>query len=417
MSKIIKLEAKEILDSRNNPTIETLCVLESGAFGTASVPSGASTGAHEAHELRDGDPSRYSGKGVLKAVENVNTEIFENVVGKDFDQKSLDSTLIQLDGTENKSRLGANAILSVSLSFARAKAMEESLELFEYIQKLTGIEKKPTLPYGAFNIINGGKHADSGISFQEFMIIPVDFLTFSEKVKVAGKIIETLKANLEQDSYSTHLGDEGGFAPKLTSNEEALNYLVKTIEASGYSIAQVKLGLDVASSTFYKNGKYEFEGKALDNEAMISMYEALVTKYPIISIEDPLDEEDFEGFAKLTEKIGNTIRIVGDDLIVTNKTRLQKAIELKSINTVLIKPNQIGTLSETLVTIALAQANNIKTFISHRSGETLDTFIADLAVATNADFIKSGSLTKAERTVKYQRIIEIEKSLTANNKI
>lgn len=417
MSKIIKLEAKEILDSRNNPTIETLCVLESESKGIASVPSGASTGAHEAHELRDGDTARYGGKGVLKAVENVNTEIFEFLKDTDFNQNSLDKALIQLDGTENKSRLGANAILSVSLAFARAKAIEESLELFEYIQKLTGAENKPTLPYGAFNIINGGKHADSGISFQEFMIIPINFPTFSEKVKVAGEIIQTLKTNLENDGYSTHLGDEGGFAPKLASNEEALDYLVKAIEASGYSTDDIKLGLDVASSTFYKNGKYEFEGKVLDTDEMIQMYEGLISKYPIISIEDPFDEEDFDGFAKLTEKIGGKIRIVGDDLIVTNKTRLQKAIERKSINTVLIKLNQIGSLSETLETIALAQTNNIKTFISHRSGETLDTFIADLAVATDANFIKSGSLTRPERIAKYQRIIEIEESLTANNKI
>ncbi len=417
MSKINELKAEEVFDSRGNPTVMTVCILESGAKGTASVPSGASTGAHEAHELRDGDPSRYSGKGVLKAVENVNTEIFNFLKDKDFSQNSLDNTLIRLDGTENKSRLGANAILSVSLAFARAKAVEESQELFEYIQKLTGIENKPTLPYGAFNIINGGKHADSGISFQEFMIIPINFPTFSEKVKVAGGIIETLKTNLENDGYSTHLGDEGGFAPKLASNEEALNYLLKAIEASGYSTDDVKLGLDVASSTFYKNGNYEFEGKVLNADEMIQMYEDLITKYPIISIEDPLDEEDFDGFAKLTEKIGEKINIVGDDLIVTNKTRLQKAIDRKSINTVLIKLNQIGTLSETLETIELAQTNNIKTFISHRSGETLDTFIADLAVSTDANFIKSGSLTRPERVAKYSRIIEIEKSLTASNKI
>lgn len=415
MSKIKELKAQEVLDSRGNPTVLCTCTLLGGGIASASVPSGASTGVHEAHELRDGDTERHKGKGVLKAVENINTEIFEFLKEKDFDQRTLDEALIKLDATPNKSRLGANAILAVSLAFARAVAKEKNIELYEHLANLFGNTKTHTLPTPAFNIINGGKHADSGISFQEFMILPVSFPTLAEKVKVADKIINTLKMNLEKDRYSTHLGDEGGFAPKLASNEEAIKYLVKAIEESGYPTEQVKLGLDVASSTFYADGKYKFEGQILDQDAMVAMYEKLVVAYPIISIEDPFDEEDFEGFAKLNEKAGGKINIVGDDLIVTNISRLQTAIDQKSINTVLVKPNQIGTLSETLETIALAKANNIKTFISHRSGETLDTFIADLAVAVNADFIKAGSLTKEERKVKYDRLIEIEKRLTANN--
>ncbi len=412
MSKVKELKGEEVLDSRGNPTVLCTCTLDGGEIASASVPSGASTGVHEAHELRDGDTERWGGKGVLQAVENINTEIFEFLKEKDLSQKELDEELIKLDGTSNKSRLGANAILAVSLAFARALAKEKNLELYEHLTNLFGKTAKHTLPTPAFNIINGGKHADSGISFQEFMIIPLSFPTFAEKLKVAEKIISTLKMNLEKDGYSTHLGDEGGFAPKLKSNEEALKYLVKAIKESGYSTDEVKLGLDVASSTFYADGKYKFEGQILDQYAMITMYEKLVLGYPIISIEDPFDEEDFEGFTKLCEKIGDKINIVGDDLIVTNISRLQTAINQKSINTVLIKPNQIGTLSETLETIALAQANNIKTFISHRSGETQDTFIADLAVAVNADFIKAGSPTREERKIKYDRLIEIEKCLT-----
>lgn len=420
ISKIIEVKAKEILDSRNNPTISVSCMLENGAVGEASVPSGASTGRHEAHELRDKDMSRYGGKGVYKAIHNVNFEINDHLKDKKLDQEKLDKLLIKLDGTENKSRLGANAILGVSLAFARACAKEKNIELYEHLADIyfenetrEDRDKKFSLPELAFNIINGGKHADSGLSFQEFMIIPTGFDTIKDKIEAGKKVIANLKELLVADGFSVSLGDEGGFAPKLGSNEKAFTYIEKSIEKSGFTREQIKLGIDVAGSSFYKNGKYEVvEGTALNTLDMIYLYKELVKNHNIISIEDGLDQEDFAGFATLTKELGDKVNIVGDDLTVTNTKLIKKAIEEKSINTLLIKPNQIGTLTETLQAIKLAKENDIKIFISHRSGETMDTFIADLAVAVGADYIKAGSLTKEERIAKYNRLKDIENKLT-----
>ncbi len=414
MSIITKLEAKEILDSRGNPTVFASCTLSDGAEGSAAVPSGASTGIGEACELRDGDNGRFKGKGVLKAVENVNEEISKLLVGKEINQETLDESLIKLDGTKNKSRLGANAILAVSLSFARACAAQKGVELYEHLANLyfdNEEKRKYKIPEPAFNVINGGKHSDSGIAFQEFMFIPTGFKTIKEKVEVANKIIKTLRELLVKDNQSVTLGDEGGFAPKLSSNAEALKYLETAISLAGYDVDKVKLALDVAATTFFKDGSYVFEGKKLNTEEMINFYRELCDRYKIISIEDGLEEEDFAGFTELTKKLGDKINIVGDDLTVTNVEFIRKAIENESINTLLIKPNQIGTLSETLEAIRMAKENNIKIFVSHRSGETLDTFIADLAVGVGADFIKAGATTKEERVVKYNRLIEIEKIL------
>jgi len=411
MPIIAKLEAKEILDSRGNPTVFVSCALQSGASGEAAVPSGASTGIGEACELRDGDMKRFKGKGVLKAVENVNGEISKFLIGKEINQEKLDEGLIKLDGTKNKGRLGANAILAVSLAFARACANEKNIELYEHLANLYyGKEEKRKykIPQPAFNVINGGKHSDSGIAFQEFMLIPTEFKTIKIKVDVAHKIIDSLRGLLVKDNRSVTLGDEGGFAPKLSTNEEALKYLETAISSAGYDTAQVKLGLDVAATTFFKNGQYIFEGKKLNTEEMINFYRELCARHKIISIEDGLDEEDFKGFAQMEEKLGGQINIVGDDLTVTNVELIKKAIENKSINTLLVKPNQIGTLSETLQAIKMAKENGIKIFVSHRSGETLDTFIADLSVAVGADYIKAGATTKEERIVKYNRLLEIE---------
>lgn len=418
MPKIKYIKAEEILDSRGNPTLQTTCTLEGGFSAAASVPSGASTGAHEAHELRDNDPQRYDGKGVLKAIENVNTTIAQYVYGKEFTQENLDQTLLNLDGTQNKEALGANAILSVSLSFARACAQEKNVELYEYIASMfldNAKQKSLSLPQPAFNVINGGKHSDSGIPFQEFMLIPVEFKNIKEKIQVAKNITETLKKILTEKGYSTAMGDEGGFAPKLISNEEALDILMEAIEASGYSSNQVKIGIDSAATSFFKDGKYILNDQILNTEKMLNLYEVLANTYPIVSIEDGLQEEDFVGFTELNKRLGGKMNIVGDDLTVTNVPLLQKAIEQKSINTVLIKLNQIGTLTETLNAMKMAKENGIKTFVSHRSGETLDTFIADLAVGTNADFIKAGAPTKEERLAKYNRLIEIENILENKN--
>ncbi len=415
MSKIKNLIATEILDSRGNPTVEVLCMLESGAQGTASVPSGASTGAHEACELRDGDMTIHMGRGVEKALGHIRGEILTTVQGKELDQETLDTTLIALDGTPNKSRLGANAILAVSLAFVRACSNEKKVALYEHLADMyrgSGTPHTYTLPTPAFNVINGGKHSDSGISFQEFMLIPVGFATLAEKVEVVKHIMETLERLLIQYKYTVSLGDEGGFAPKLPINEQAFDYLKRAITTAGYTTGQVKLGVDVAATTLYKDGVYVMEGHEYTSDEMIMHYEKLVQTYPIISLEDGLQEDDFAGFALLCEKLGSHVCIVGDDLTVTNTERIQKAIDMKAINTVLIKPNQIGTLSETLHSIKLAKENNMKVFISHRSGETEDTFIADLSVAVGADFIKAGAPTKRERIVKYERLIEIENELS-----
>ena len=416
MSRIISIHAEEILDSRGNPTLEVVCTTERGS-GKAAVPSGASTGIHEALELRDGDMNQHHGKGVEKAIGNVNTEISGHIVGNDHDQASLDASLIALDGTENKSRLGANAILGVSLAFARAVADERGVELYRYIGVLSDTDTF-VLPTPFFNIINGGKHADSGLDIQEYMIAPVGFATFSEKVKAGEKIIETLRRLLIEKGLSTDLGDEGGFAPRLDSNEGAIVFIEKAIAESGYSHDEVKIALDVAASSFYTDGVYALKvgeiEKDMNTADMIRWYGELVSKHPIISIEDGLAEDDWDGFTLMNKEIGEKIQIVGDDLTVTNKKRIAKAIETRAINSVLIKLNQIGTLTETLEAITMTKGAGWKPFISHRSGETLDTFIADLVVGTRCECIKAGSLTRPERVCKYERLIEIEQKLSSS---
>ncbi len=417
MSKINSVKGREIIDSRGTPTIEVECLLESGVTAVASVPSGASKGIHEALELRDGDMRRFEGLGVLKAIENVDSEINQHVQGKDLDQRNLDELLVKLDGTENKSRLGANAILGVSLAFARASANEQKLELYEYIGNLAQ-NKSYKLPQPMFNVINGGKHADSGLDLQEFMLAPVGFSTFHEKVRAGSEVIASLKKILENNNYATSVGDEGGFAPKLKSNEEAIELIVQAITDANYSTDQIKIGIDVAASTLYKDDIYKLKIKGVETEKtsskMISWYQELVEKYPIISIEDGLAEDDWQGFTEMTEKLGKKIIIVGDDLTVTNVKRIEKAIEKKAINSVLIKLNQIGTLTETIEAIELTKKQDWIPFVSHRSGETTDTFIADLAVGTASDYIKSGSLVRGERVCKYDRLMEIEENLLSS---
>jgi enolase len=414
MSIIKKLIGREILDSRGNPTVSVTCELESGATGEASVPSGKSTGSLEALELRDGDMSRYAGLGVLKALENINLEINNNLQDKEFDQTTLDETLIRLDGTENKKRLGANAILGVSLAFAHASAREQGLELYKYFGAL-GNNSIFKISEPCLNIVNGGKHSDSGIDLQEFMIVPVLFDSFATKIEVAQKVVATLENILKNKNYKTDLGDEGGFAPALSSNEEALDFIVQAILDSGYTTDQIKIGIDSAASSFYKNGKYIFKvgGKREErnNIEMISWYENLVKEYQIIFLEDPFAEGDWEGFELINKTLGNKIKIVGDDLTVTNVKRINMAVERQAVNAVLIKVNQIGTITETIQAINLTKAQGWGCVVSHRSGETMDNTIADLAVGLGCDFIKSGAPTKPERLSKYERLIEIEKAL------
>ncbi len=417
MKRIKNLEASEILDSRGNPTVEVVCTLESGVSAKASVPSGASTGVHEALELRDHDQSRYAGKGVLKAVQNINEEILEYVKEKEWNQESLDKALIDLDGTENKSRLGANAILGVSLAFARASAVEEGKELYEYVGGLAGnISFK--VPQPMFNILNGGKHANNGLDVQEFLIAPITFENFREKVDVAGKVINALKNILIAKNLSTATGDEGGFAPTVSSSEEPIQLIMQAIQDAGYGEEQVKISLDVAASSFYQDGVYKIniagETKNLNSQELINWYTELVERYPIASIEDGLDEEDWEGFRFLSERLGNKIKIVGDDLLVTNLGRIKKAIEEKAVNCVLIKPNQIGTLSEAMAAVALAHKQGWSAFVSHRSGETMDTFISDLSAGMACEYIKAGALSQKQRICKYDRLIEIEEKINEN---
>ncbi len=413
MSTITFVTAREITDSRGNPTVETTIGLASGSVASASVPSGASTGIHEALELRDGGP-RFNGQGVLQAVSHITTEINNHLKGNDYDQRSLDNALIELDHTENKSRLGANAILGVSLAFARAVAQEQHVELHQYLAVLGGITVE-TLPQPMFNIINGGKHADSGLDIQEFMIGPIGFSSFHEKVRAAAEVIVALKKILHDKGYSVGVGDEGGFAPKLGSNEEAFDLIVLAITTAGYSTEQIKIAIDAAASSFYTDGAYvlkiDGQSKRLTSEELIDWYQSLVARYPVMSIEDGLDEEDWQGFATMTERLGKEITIVGDDLLVTNVARIQQAIDTQAVNAVLIKPNQIGTLSETIDAILLAKKQGWAPFVSHRSGETTDTFIADLSVGLACPFIKSGSLVRGERVCKYNRLMEIETSL------
>lgn len=417
MAKIQSVTAKEIIDSRGNPTLEVCCTLSRGVMAKASVPSGASTGVHEALELRDHDQSRYGGLGVLRAIENVNTEIYESIKGKDFDQTSLDMALIQRDGTENKSRLGANALLGVSLAFARACAEEQKVELYEYLGGL-GSTMNFKLPQPMFNVINGGKHADSGLDIQEFMLAPIGFDSFRRKVQATGEIILSLKKILKSKGYTTSVGDEGGFAPRLTTSEEALELIEEAIVVTNYTLDQVKIAIDAAASSFYKNGIYRLKiaGESADRTTnqVIDWYEELIERHPIISIEDGLAEDDWEGFVEMRKRLGDKIKIVGDDLTVTNSKRIQVAIDKQAINAVLIKPNQIGTLTETIEAIQLTKKQGWSPFVSHRSGDTTDTFIADLAVGLASDYIKSGSLVRAERVCKYNRLMEIEDII--NNK-
>ena len=409
MSIIKNIKGREILDSRGNPTVEVDVMLESGIVATASVPSGASTGINEALELRDNNKDRYMGKGVLKAVSNVNEIIKPKLVGMDvLNQRLIDETLLKLDGTENKSKLGANAMLGVSLACLKAAAKYSNKELYEYIGKGT------IIPRPMMNILNGGAHADNGLDFQEFMIIPMtkDFRT---NLRMGSEIFHHLKKILTQSGFSTGVGDEGGFAPNINSTEEALNLIIDAIKAANYIPGKdVYLGLDVAASEFYNDSKYSFEGKAKNSEELIEYYEYLCEKYPIISIEDGMAEDDYRGWKLLTEKLGKKIQLVGDDLFVTNKKLFQKGIDQKLGNAILLKLNQIGTVTETIETILLAKKARYNTIISHRSGETEDTYIADFAVGLNLGQIKTGSLCRSERTAKYNRLLRIFEKIYKN---
>ena len=416
-SKIISVKGREIIDSRGNPTVEVDVQLEGGGFGRAAVPSGASTGEYEAWELRDGDSSRYRGKGVTKAVENVNGKISELLVGKDAnDQSGIDQAMIDLDGTPNKKDLGANAILGVSLANAKAAAAAANLPLY----KLLGGESAVTLPVPMMNIINGGEHSDAPIDFQEFMIIPKEAPSFSEALRYGAEIFHSLASVLHDRGLSTAVGDEGGFAPNLESADDALAVIAEAVDKAGYSLgSQIAIALDVASSEFYdqEKGKYVFkksDGAELSAEELVDYYADLQKKYPIISIEDGCDQNDWDGWKILTDKIGSTTQLVGDDLFVTNVDFLQKGIDSNTANSILVKVNQIGSLSETLKAVNLAIDSDYTAVISHRSGETEDATIADIAVGTNAGQIKTGSLSRSDRMAKYNQLLRIEQELGAN---
>ena len=411
---IQKVRAREVLDSRGNPTVEVELTLANGVMHRALVPSGASTGVHEALELRDGDKSRYLGKGTLKAVENVNTTIAKVVENQTFDCfRALDKALIELDGTPNKSKLGANAILGVSMAFVGACAKAEGKWIYEYL----GEGKGTTLPYPMMNILNGGSHADNNVDIQEFMIIPNGMPNFHEGLRCGAEVFHNLKAILKAKGLATSVGDEGGFAPNLGSNEEALQVIVEAIEKAGYT-GKVSLALDVASSEFYKEVMYDLagEGKKLTADELVALYQDWCEKYPIISIEDGMAEDDFEGWKKLTDALGEKIMLVGDDLFVTNIARLQMGIDKGIANSILIKLNQIGSVSETLDAITMAHENGMRSISSHRSGETEDTFIADLAVAMNTGFIKTGSASRTDRIAKYNQLLRIEERLGSGAK-
>ncbi len=416
MQKIVSLVAREILDSRGNPTVSVTLTLEGGFSAVAGVPSGASTGKYEAIELRDDDPKRYKGKGVLKAVENVNTIIREALVGKMFDQTTLDQALIHLDGTENKSKLGANAILGVSMAFARAFAFAEHKELYVYLNDLAG-HSEMSLPQPMFNIINGGKHADSGLDIQEFMLGPVNFPNFHEKLRVASEVFHTLADILKSKGYKISVGDEGGFAPDLKSNEEALEFIVEAIKQAGYTTNDIKIGLDCAASSYFNTEtklydlKIRGEKRSITSDELLSWYQDIVSQFPIMLIEDAFAEDDWEGFQKFQETLGDTIINVGDDLLVTNIKRISEAIKKNAVNSVLIKLNQIGSVTETIEAIQMTKEKGWKPFVSHRSGETEDTFIADLSVGLACHLIKSGSLSRTERICKYNRLMLIEDQL------
>ena len=411
MSKIKAVNAREILDSRGNPTIEVEVVLEDKSIGRAAVPSGASTGAFEAAELRDGG-SRYLGKGVTSAVKNVIEKITPVVIGMSAtDQRAIDQKMISLDGTKNKSGLGANAILGVSLATARAASVSANQSLFAYL----GGSKAKTLPVPMMNILNGGAHADTNVDIQEFMIAPIGADSFKESLRWGAEIYHSLKSVLKKKGLATSIGDEGGFAPNLDSNRAALDLILVAIEGAGFKVgSQIALAMDVAATEFFNEGKYEFEGKSLTSEQMITYYSDLVSNYPLVSIEDPLDEDDWSGWAKLTAELGEKIQIVGDDLFVTNPERLAKGIKSKTANALLVKVNQIGTLTETIDAVNMAHENNYKSMMSHRSGETEDTTIADLAVALNCGQIKTGAPARSERVAKYNQLLRIEEELAAD---
>ncbi|MBO6583503.1 MAG: phosphopyruvate hydratase [Hyphomonas sp.] len=411
MSEIIDIHAREILDSRGNPTVEVDVTLEDGSLGRAAVPSGASTGAYEAHEQRDGDKARYLGKGVLKAVDAVNGEIFNELAGLDAtEQRMIDMLMIDLDGTENKSRLGANAILGVSMALAKAAAESSAMPLYRYV----GGPNARVLPTPMMNIINGGAHADNPIDIQEFMVMPVSAESLSESVRMGAEVFHALKKTLSDAGHNTNVGDEGGFAPNLASTDEAIGFVMKAIEKAGYKPGEdMALALDAASTEFYKNGKYELagEGKSLGSDEFATYLADLCARYPIISIEDGMAEDDWDGWVALTESIGDRVQLVGDDLFVTNPDRLSIGLQKGAANSILVKVNQIGTLSETLDAVELAHLHGYTAVMSHRSGETEDTTIADLAVATNCGQIKTGSLSRSDRIAKYNQLIRIEEEL------
>ncbi|MBV8536630.1 MAG: phosphopyruvate hydratase [Alphaproteobacteria bacterium] len=411
MTAIVDIRAREILDSRGNPTVEVDVTLEGGIMGRAAVPSGASTGTHEAVEKRDGDATRYGGKGVREACDAVNGEIFDTLSGRDAeDQQALDRTMIELDGTPNKGRLGANAILGVSLAAAKAAAQARQLPLYRYV----GGTAAHILPVPMMNIVNGGAHADNPIDIQEFMIMPVGAVTVADAIRCGSEVFQALKKRLHDAGHSTNVGDEGGFAPNLKSADEALGFIAKSIEAAGYKPGDdVVLALDAASNEFFKDGRYvmEGEGKTLDSGGLVKFYEGLAARYPIVSLEDGMAEDDWAGWAALTQALGKKVQIVGDDLFVTNPKRLSEGIAKGIANSILVKVNQIGSLTETLETVEMAHRAAYTAVMSHRSGETEDATIADLAVATNCGQIKTGSLSRSDRLAKYNQLIRIEEQL------
>ena len=414
MTAIEDIQAREILDSRGNPTVEVDIILEDGGFGRAAVPSGASTGAFEAVELRDGEKDRYGGKGVMKAVDAVNFEIFDALIGADaMDQAGLDQTMIELDGTENKARLGANALLGVSMAAARAAADSVGMPLWRY---LGGVHAH-LLPTPMMNIMNGGAHANNALDVQEFMVMPVGAPDFREGLRMGAEIFHALKSLLSKAGYSTAVGDEGGFAPAINSSDEALDFISRSVETAGYKLGgDAVIALDAAATELFSDGKYHLagEGRSLTSEEMVDLWAGLVGNYPIVSLEDPMDEEDWDGFAALTARVGDKVQIVGDDLFVTNPVRLARGIGAGSANAILVKVNQIGTLSETLQAVEMAQKAGFGVVISHRSGETEDSFIADLSVATNAGQIKTGSLSRSDRLAKYNQLLRIDEELDAS---
>ena len=414
MSKIKSVSAREILDSRGNPTVEVDITLSDGSFGRAAVPSGASTGSHEAIELRDGDAKRYNGKGVEKAVKNVNTVILKALKGKEFDQRSLDNALIALDGTPNKAKLGANAILGVSMAFAHASAKSMKKPLYVYFNKIAKTKNPIQLPVPMMNIINGGQHAENSSDIQEFMVIPVGFKSFKEALRAGDEIFHALKKILHSKGLATTVGDEGGFAPSLPSNEAAFEVIMEAIAKAGYVAGKdVCFAIDAAATEFYKEGKYHLkrDNKILSSDEMVAWYASLASKYPIMSIEDGLAEDDWAGYKKMTDVMGDKVQIVGDDLFVTNIERLAMGIEKGIANSILIKLNQIGTVSETIDAVNLAKKAGYTSIISHRSGETEDTTIADFAVGTGAGQIKTGSLSRTDRVAKYNQLLRIEEAL------